>query len=157
MRLSRKALAAIGVVAGLGIGGSLIYALKPAGEKAAKDAQAAAAFAAFDLPTTRLSDVQPPTPQKLTTQLSGGFSSPRPPPPPDDEDEEFVDDEAGPRPSVLFQVALMAPPHETASPRRRRRGRIRVDPSLAKRYRSTQATTRTTTILLKKLYLPPRR
>ena len=37
MRLSRKALAAIGVVAGLGIGGSLIYALKPAGEKAAKE------------------------------------------------------------------------------------------------------------------------
>ncbi|OYX16663.1 MAG: conjugal transfer protein TraI [Sphingomonadales bacterium 32-67-7] len=37
MRLSRKALAAIGVVAGLGIGGSLIYALKPAGEKEAKE------------------------------------------------------------------------------------------------------------------------
>ena len=37
MRLSRKALAAIGVVASLGIGGSLIYALKPAGEKAAKE------------------------------------------------------------------------------------------------------------------------
>ena len=37
MRLSRKALAAIGVVAGLGIGGSLIYALKPAGEKQAKE------------------------------------------------------------------------------------------------------------------------
>ena len=37
MRLSRKALAAIGVAAGLGIGGSLIYALKPAGEKEAKE------------------------------------------------------------------------------------------------------------------------
>ena len=37
MRLSRKALAAIGVVASLGIGGSLIYALKPAGEKEAKE------------------------------------------------------------------------------------------------------------------------
>ena len=37
MRLSRKALAAIGVVAGLGIGGSLIYALKPPGEKEAKE------------------------------------------------------------------------------------------------------------------------
>ena len=37
MRLSRKALAAIGVVASLGIGGSLIYALKPAGEKQAKE------------------------------------------------------------------------------------------------------------------------
>jgi type IV secretion system protein VirB10 len=37
MRLSRKALAAIGVVAGLGIGGSLIYALQPAGEKEAKE------------------------------------------------------------------------------------------------------------------------
>ena len=64
-------------------------------EKAANDAKAAQAFAAFDVPKTRLSDVQPPTPQKLTTQLSGGFSSPKPPPPPDDEDEEFVDDEAG--------------------------------------------------------------
>ena len=37
MRLSRKALAAIGVVASLGIGGSLIYALKPPGEKEAKE------------------------------------------------------------------------------------------------------------------------
>jgi len=33
MRLSRKALAVMGIVAGLGIGGSLIYALKPPGEK----------------------------------------------------------------------------------------------------------------------------
>ncbi|OCC23751.1 conjugal transfer protein TraI [Croceicoccus estronivorus] len=37
MRLSRKALALMGVVGGLGIGGSLIYALKPAGEKEAKE------------------------------------------------------------------------------------------------------------------------
>lgn len=37
MRLSRKALAAIGVVAGLGIGGSLIYALKPAGPREAQE------------------------------------------------------------------------------------------------------------------------
>jgi len=37
MRLSRKVLAVIGVAAGLGIGGSLIYALKPAGEKEAKE------------------------------------------------------------------------------------------------------------------------
>ena len=37
MRLSRKALAIIGVAAGLGIGGSLIYALKPAGQKEAKE------------------------------------------------------------------------------------------------------------------------
>ena len=37
MRLSRKALAVIGVAAGLGIGGSLIYALKPAGENEAKE------------------------------------------------------------------------------------------------------------------------
>ena len=37
MRLSRKALAVMGVVAGLGIGGSLIYALKPPGEKEAKE------------------------------------------------------------------------------------------------------------------------
>ena len=37
MRLSRKALATLGVVAGLGIGGSLYYALAPEGEKAAKE------------------------------------------------------------------------------------------------------------------------
>jgi type IV secretory pathway VirB10-like protein len=37
MRLSRKALATLGVVAGLGIGGSLYYALVPKGEKAAKE------------------------------------------------------------------------------------------------------------------------
>ena len=37
MRLSRKALAAVGVVAGLGIGGSLIYALRPAGHHLAKE------------------------------------------------------------------------------------------------------------------------
>ena len=37
MRLSRKALAVVGVAAGLGIGGSLIYALKPAGPREAKE------------------------------------------------------------------------------------------------------------------------
>ncbi len=37
MRLSRKALAVMGVAAGLGIGGSLIYALRPPGEKAAQE------------------------------------------------------------------------------------------------------------------------
>ena len=37
MRLSRKALAVMGVAAGLAIGGSLIYALKPPGEKEAKE------------------------------------------------------------------------------------------------------------------------
>ncbi len=37
MRLSRKALATLGVVAGLGIGGSMIYALAPKGERAAKE------------------------------------------------------------------------------------------------------------------------
>ncbi|MFC3101412.1 TrbI/VirB10 family protein [Altererythrobacter lauratis] len=37
MRLSRKALAVLGVAAGLGIGGSLIYALKPAGDREAKE------------------------------------------------------------------------------------------------------------------------
>lgn len=37
MRLSRKALATLGVVAGLSIGGSLYYALSPEGEKAAKE------------------------------------------------------------------------------------------------------------------------
>jgi type IV secretion system protein VirB10 len=37
MRLSRKALAVMGVAAGLGIGGSLIYALKPPGERQAKE------------------------------------------------------------------------------------------------------------------------
>lgn len=37
MRLSRKALAVIGVAAGLGIGGSLIYALKPASPRQAEE------------------------------------------------------------------------------------------------------------------------
>jgi type IV secretory pathway VirB10-like protein len=37
MRLSRKALAVVGVAAGLGIGGSLIYALKPTGPREAKE------------------------------------------------------------------------------------------------------------------------
>jgi type IV secretory pathway VirB10-like protein len=37
MRLSRKALTVVGVAAGLGIGGSLIYALKPAGERQAEE------------------------------------------------------------------------------------------------------------------------
>ena len=37
MRLSRKALAVIGVAAGLGIGGSLIYALLPAEERASEE------------------------------------------------------------------------------------------------------------------------
>ncbi len=37
MRLSRKALTVMGVVAGLAIGGSLIYALKPAGERQAEE------------------------------------------------------------------------------------------------------------------------
>lgn len=37
MRLSRKVLAVVGVVAGLGIGGSLIYALLPAEERASEE------------------------------------------------------------------------------------------------------------------------
>lgn len=37
MRLSRKALAVVGVAAGLGMGGSLIYALKPAGQSEAQE------------------------------------------------------------------------------------------------------------------------
>lgn len=37
MRLSRKALAVVGVAAGLGIGGSLIYALRPPGDRAAQE------------------------------------------------------------------------------------------------------------------------
>ncbi|MDO7836283.1 TrbI/VirB10 family protein [Sphingobium sp. HBC34] len=37
MRLSRKALAVVGVAAGLGIGGSLIYALRPPGYRAAQE------------------------------------------------------------------------------------------------------------------------
>ena len=37
MRLSRKALAVVGVLAGLGIGGSLIYALRPPGPHEAKE------------------------------------------------------------------------------------------------------------------------
>ena len=37
MRLSRKALAVLGITTGLCIGGSLIYALKPAGHREAKE------------------------------------------------------------------------------------------------------------------------
>ncbi|MBL8657618.1 MAG: TrbI/VirB10 family protein [Altererythrobacter sp.] len=37
MRLSRKALAVVGVAAGLGIGGSLIYALRPPGDRATQE------------------------------------------------------------------------------------------------------------------------
>jgi len=37
MRLSRKALAVVGIAAGLGIGGSLIYALQPPGDRAAQE------------------------------------------------------------------------------------------------------------------------
>jgi type IV secretion system protein TrbI len=37
MRLSRKALAVVGVAAGLGIGGSLIYALRPPSERQAQE------------------------------------------------------------------------------------------------------------------------
>lgn len=37
MRLSRKTLAVVGVAAGLGIGGSLIYALKPPGDRQAEE------------------------------------------------------------------------------------------------------------------------
>lgn len=37
MRLSRKALTVIGLAAGLGIGGALIYALKPAGDRPAEE------------------------------------------------------------------------------------------------------------------------
>ena len=37
MRLSRKALAVVGVAAGLGIGSSLIYALRPPGDRAAQE------------------------------------------------------------------------------------------------------------------------
>lgn len=37
MRLSRKALAVLGIVAGLGIGGALIYALQPPGKRASEE------------------------------------------------------------------------------------------------------------------------
>jgi len=37
MRLSRKALAVVGVAAGLGIGGSLIFALRPPGDRTAQE------------------------------------------------------------------------------------------------------------------------
>ncbi|AGH50428.1 conjugation TrbI family protein [Sphingomonas sp. MM-1] len=37
MRLSRKALAVVGIAAGLGIGGSLIYALRPPGDRAVQE------------------------------------------------------------------------------------------------------------------------
>lgn len=70
MRLSRKTLAVIGVVAGLGIGGSLIYALKPAGPREAKelyntDSRAAEAIASGPKDYGQVPRLGPPLPGDL--------------------------------------------------------------------------------------------
>ena len=70
MRLSRKTLAMIGVVAGLGIGGSLIYALKPAGPREAKelyntDSRAAEAIASGPKDYGQVPRLGPPLPGDL--------------------------------------------------------------------------------------------
>lgn len=74
MRLSRKALAVIGVAAGLGIGGSLIYALKPAGEKEAKELYSTESRATSETITSGPSDYgQAP---KLGPPLPGDLGGP---------------------------------------------------------------------------------
>ena len=74
MRLSRKALAALGVVAGLSIGGSLIYALAPKGEKAAKELYSTESRAAAETITSGPKDYgQVP---KLGQRLPGDLGGP---------------------------------------------------------------------------------
>ncbi|SCW50284.1 type IV secretion system protein VirB10 [Sphingobium faniae] len=74
MRLSRKALAALGVVAGLSIGGSLIYALAPKGEKAAKELYSTESRAAAETITSGPKDYgQVP---KLGPRLPGDLGGP---------------------------------------------------------------------------------
>ena len=74
MRLSRKALATLGVVAGLSIGGSLIYALKPPGEKEAKELYSTESRAAAEIITSGPKDYsQAP---KLGPRLPGDLGGP---------------------------------------------------------------------------------
>lgn len=74
MRLSRKALATLGVVAGLGIGGSLYYALAPKGEKAAKELYNTGSRAASETITSGPKDYgQVP---KLGPRLPGDLGGP---------------------------------------------------------------------------------
>ncbi|OHT18695.1 MULTISPECIES: TrbI/VirB10 family protein [Sphingomonadales] len=74
MRLSRKALATLGVVAGLGIGGSLIYALKPPGERQAEELYSTDSRAASETITSGPKDYgQVP---KLGKPLPGDLGGP---------------------------------------------------------------------------------
>lgn len=74
MRLSRKALAVLGIVAGLGIGGSLIYALKPPGEREAKELYSTNSRAAAETITSGPKDYsQVP---KLGPKLPGDLGGP---------------------------------------------------------------------------------
>ena len=74
MRLSRKTLAVIGVAAGLGIGGSLIYALKPAGDRHAKELYNTESRAAADTITSGPKDyAQAP---RLGPPLPGDLGGP---------------------------------------------------------------------------------
>ena len=74
MRLSRKALATLGVAACLGIGGSLYYALAPKGEKAAKELYNTASRAASETITSGPRDyAQAP---RLGPPLPGDLGSP---------------------------------------------------------------------------------
>jgi type IV secretion system protein VirB10 len=74
MRLSRKVLATLGIVAGLSIGGSLIYALKPPGEKEAKELYNTDSRAAAETITSGPKDYgQVP---KLGPRLPGDLGSP---------------------------------------------------------------------------------
>jgi type IV secretion system protein VirB10 len=74
MRLSRKALAVMGIAAGLGIGGSLIYALRPAGEKEVKELYSTDSRAASETVTSGPKDYsQVP---KLGPRLPGDLGGP---------------------------------------------------------------------------------
>ncbi|MCC6469694.1 MAG: TrbI/VirB10 family protein [Alphaproteobacteria bacterium] len=74
MRLSRKALAALGFAACLGIGGSLFYALKPPGEKEAKELYSTDSRAKADAITSAPKDYsQVP---KLGAPLPGDLGRP---------------------------------------------------------------------------------
>ncbi|GLS99087.1 conjugal transfer protein TraI [Sphingobium jiangsuense] len=74
MRLSRKALAVMGIVAGLGIGGSLIYALRPPGEKSTQELYSTGSKATAETITSGPKDYsQVP---KLGSPLPGDLGGP---------------------------------------------------------------------------------
>jgi type IV secretion system protein VirB10 len=88
MRLSRKALAIVGVAAGLGIGGSLIYALRPAGPREAKelystDSRAAEAITSGPKDYAQAPRLGPPLPgdlgRPIVSAQERGANVPAPP------------------------------------------------------------------------------